>query len=103
MYALFYETLANITYRIYDYNRDTTFYMIDKIIKRALEKALEASSTKGMAFRFIKSLKPLFERFRKDDLINHFENDFIENELTLEVEIKHQSRILHVIRVFLIG
>lgn len=105
MYALFFETLANIQYRIYkeEDKRSKIFYWIDSYIKKALEKALEASSTKGMAFKFIKALKPLFEMFRKDDLVNHFESDFIENEIVLEAEIKHESHILHVIRVFLIG
>lgn len=105
MYPLFFETLANIQYRVNkeEYRSSTTFHWIDSKIKEAIEKALEASSSKDIAFKFIKALRHLFESFRKDNLVEYFERNFIENEMVLEVEIKHKSHILHVIRVFLIG
>ncbi len=101
MNKLFYETLANIQYRIH--KEESEICDLDPLLMRALKNSLEARSIRGIAIKFITSLKSLFESFHKNNLIDYFEKKFIDDELVLEAEIKHESHILHVIRVFLIG
>ena len=57
------------------------------------------ASIKDMVITFINSLKSIFENFNKNELIEYFEKDFIDNKLALEVEIGHESHIFHVIQV----